>query len=88
MPRTQTVEEKSPPELRASAKTPPPKSTHTRPSTLPSLTGLRWSAALLVFLYHVSVVQYFGGKSASLVNWAFDAGNTGEIGRASCRERV
>ena len=48
-----------------------------RPSTLPSLTGLRWSAALLVFLYHVSVVQYFGGHSASLVDWAFGAGDVG-----------
>ena len=44
---------------------------------LPSLTGLRWSAALLVFLYHISVVQYFGGHSASLVDWAFDAGDIG-----------
>jgi len=48
-----------------------------RPHTLPSLTGLRWNAALLVFLYHVSVVQYFGGSAASLVNWAFGAGDVG-----------
>ena len=39
---------------------------HGRLSTLPSLTGLRWYAALLVFLYHVSVVQYFGGRPAML----------------------
>lgn len=48
-----------------------------RSPNLPSLTGLRWSAALLVFLYHISVVQYFGGHSASLVDWAFGAGNVG-----------
>lgn len=42
-----------------------------RRAALPSLTGLRWTAALLVFLYHVSVVQYFGGHPAPLVDWAF-----------------
>ncbi|HWG26225.1 acyltransferase [Actinospica sp.] len=41
------------------------------------MTGLRWSAALLVFLYHVSVVEYFGGPAASRVNWAFGAGDVG-----------
>src|SRR5262249_52008383 len=44
---------------------------------LPSLPGLRWTAALLVFLYHVSVVQYYGGVPASYVNWAFGAGDVG-----------
>jgi len=46
-------------------------------SSLPSLTGLRWYAALLVFLYHVSVVKYFGGRPAMLVEAAFDGGDTG-----------
>lgn len=51
---------------------------HDRLSTsLPSLTGLRWCAALMVFLYHVSVVQYFGGRPAMLVEAAFDGGDTG-----------
>ena len=51
---------------------------HDRLSTsLPSLTGLRWCAALMVFLYHVSVVQYFGGRPAMLVETAFDGGDTG-----------
>jgi peptidoglycan/LPS O-acetylase OafA/YrhL len=77
VPRTQAVDERSPSTLQAGTEIPPPDSTVNRLSTLPSLTGLRWSAALLVFLYHISVVQYYGGKSASLVNWAFDAGNTG-----------
>ncbi|MDH6137351.1 peptidoglycan/LPS O-acetylase OafA/YrhL [Kitasatospora sp. MAA4] len=45
--------------------------------SLPSLTGLRWTAALLVFLFHVNLVQYFGGRAGSLVNWAFSAGDTG-----------
>lgn len=48
-----------------------------RKADLPSLTGLRWSAALLVFLYHVSVVQYFGGPPAKLADTAFDAGDAG-----------
>lgn len=48
-----------------------------RRPALPSLTGLRWSAALLVFLYHVSVVEYFGGQPESYANWAFGAGDVG-----------
>ncbi|MER7337310.1 acyltransferase [Streptomyces sp. NPDC000075] len=48
-----------------------------RPVGLPSLTGLRWTAALMVFLYHVYVVEYFGGRSQGLVAAAFGAGNTG-----------
>ena len=44
---------------------------------LPSLTGLRWSAALLVFLYHVWVVQYFGGHAARPIERAFHAGDVG-----------
>lgn len=56
---------------------PPSRDSHRRLSTLPSLTGLRWYAALLVFLYHVSVVQYFGGRPALLVKAAFGPGETG-----------
>ena len=48
-----------------------------RRGALPSLTGLRWTAALLVFLYHVSVVQYYGGRPAHVWSSAFGAGNTG-----------
>ena len=54
-----------------------PGANRDRQSNLPSLSGLRWSAALLVFLYHVSVVQYFGGLSAVLVDIAFGAGDVG-----------
>ncbi|MFD8596367.1 acyltransferase family protein [Kitasatospora sp. NPDC059646] len=48
-----------------------------RPVALPSLTGLRWTAALMVFLYHVYVVEYFGGRMGSTLGFAFGAGNTG-----------
>ncbi|WP_079102227.1 acyltransferase [Streptomyces sp. TP-A0356] len=44
---------------------------------LPSLTGMRWTAALLVFVYHVRNFGYFGGEGARLVDWAFGAGATG-----------
>ncbi|MFD5416505.1 acyltransferase family protein [Streptomyces sp. NPDC127069] len=44
---------------------------------LPSLTGLRWTAALMVFLYHVYIVEYFGGRAQGLVGAAFAVGNTG-----------
>jgi peptidoglycan/LPS O-acetylase OafA/YrhL len=47
------------------------------PPPLPSLTGLRWVAALLVFGLHVHNFGYFGGTAGSLVNWAFGAGATG-----------
>ncbi|MFE3638930.1 acyltransferase family protein [Streptomyces sp. NPDC059168] len=51
---------------------PPPS----RPD-LPSLTGLRWIAALLVFGLHVNNFGYFGGESGRIVRWGFGAGATG-----------
>ncbi|WP_376778458.1 acyltransferase family protein [Kitasatospora kifunensis] len=48
-----------------------------RPVSLPSLTGLRWTAALMVFFYHVHVVEYFGGRVGDTLNYAFAVGNTG-----------
>jgi peptidoglycan/LPS O-acetylase OafA/YrhL len=45
--------------------------------SLPSLTGLRWMAALLVFGVHVHNLGYFGGRGGRLVAWAFGAGSTG-----------
>lgn len=45
--------------------------------SLPSLTGLRWMAALLVFGLHVNNFGYFGGKGGRLVAWGFGAGATG-----------
>ncbi|MEU6280986.1 acyltransferase [Streptomyces sp. NPDC047028] len=56
-----------------SATTSPPSS---RPS-LPSLTGLRWIAASLVFGLHVHNFNFFGGTGQRLVTWAFGAGSTG-----------
>ncbi|MEV0649208.1 acyltransferase [Phytomonospora sp. NPDC050363] len=45
---------------------------------LPSLTGMRWFAALLVFGLHVHVVRYFDGDGAGQpVRWLFGAGATG-----------
>ncbi|MEU7413601.1 acyltransferase [Streptomyces sp. NPDC042638] len=45
--------------------------------SLPSLTGLRWMAALLVFGLHVTNFGYFGGEAGRLVSWAFAPGATG-----------
>jgi peptidoglycan/LPS O-acetylase OafA/YrhL len=39
---------------------------------------MRWVAALLVFAYHVHVIQYFeAGWARRIVDWAFGAGVTG-----------
>ncbi|MEU6553475.1 acyltransferase [Streptomyces sp. NPDC046915] len=46
-------------------------------TTLPSLTGLRWVAALLVFGLHVHNFGYFGGTGGHVVTWAFGAGASG-----------
>ncbi|MGW4567312.1 acyltransferase family protein [Streptomyces sp. NPDC004561] len=45
--------------------------------SLPSLTGLRWMAAMLVFGLHVNNFGYFGGTGGHLVSWGFGAGATG-----------
>ncbi|MEU6671957.1 acyltransferase [Streptomyces sp. NPDC046727] len=45
--------------------------------SLPSLTGLRWMAALLVFGLHVNNFGYFGGRGGRLMFWGFGAGATG-----------
>jgi peptidoglycan/LPS O-acetylase OafA/YrhL len=74
---TQSVEEQTLNGLRSTAEVLLPEGGYHRLATLPSLTGLRWTAAFLVFLYHVTVVQYYGGHAATMVNWAFGAGNTG-----------
>ncbi|MEE1754915.1 acyltransferase family protein [Streptomyces sp. SP18CS02] len=44
---------------------------------LPSLTGMRWAAAFLVFLYHIKNFRYFGAEDHPLVNWAFGPGTVG-----------
>ncbi|MER5753329.1 acyltransferase [Streptomyces sp. NPDC002088] len=45
--------------------------------SLPSLTGLRWVAALLVFGLHVRNAGYFGGTGGRILTWGFGAGGTG-----------
>lgn len=59
--------------IHAEAATAPPAPV----SVLPSLTGMRWAAAFVVFSYHVRNFGYFGGESARIVDWAFGAGATG-----------
>lgn len=49
----------------------------TSAAALPSLTGMRWVAAFVVFVYHVRNFGYFAGESARIVDWAFGAGATG-----------
>ncbi|OII62449.1 acyltransferase [Streptomyces sp. CC53] len=44
---------------------------------LPSLTGMRWAAALVVFLFHLKNARYFGGDDLDLVVWAFGPGAVG-----------
>ncbi|MFF4974249.1 acyltransferase family protein [Streptomyces sp. NPDC001083] len=48
-----------------------------RPSSLPSLTGLRWVAAVLVFGLHVHNFGYFGGTGGRIMAWGFGAGANG-----------
>lgn len=56
-----------------------PTTTEGPPRTnLPSLTGLRWLAALLVFAFHVHVIEYFGkGDARDLIDRAFEPGIVG-----------
>ncbi|MFJ3306440.1 acyltransferase family protein [Streptomyces sp. NPDC086549] len=58
-----------------------PTTTKTSPSAsasaLPSLTGLRWVAALLVFGLHVHNFGYFGGAGGRIVTWGLGAGGAG-----------
>ena len=46
-------------------------------STLPSLTGMRWMAALLVFGLHLRNLGYLNGAPVDIIGWAFMAGATG-----------
>jgi len=44
---------------------------------LPSLTGLRWATAMLIFGHHVMAVEYFGGSAGVIWGNLFEAGKTG-----------
>ncbi|MEV7385559.1 acyltransferase [Streptomyces sp. NPDC091215] len=62
----------------ASAAAPPSRPRPAAPAaSLPSLTGLRWMAAVLVFGLHVHNFRYFGGTGARLMDWGFEAGASG-----------
>ncbi|MCC4247847.1 acyltransferase family protein [Microbacterium testaceum] len=50
----------------------PPAARH-----LPSLTGLRWLTAMLIFGHHIMAVEYFGGRAGDLWGFVFEAGKTG-----------
>ena len=49
---------------------------------LPSLTGLRWATAMLIFGHHLMAVEYFGGTPGVIWGNLFEAGKTG-TGNAS-----
>ena len=61
------------------AQTTPPSRPRTGPSaaTLPSLTGIRAAAALLVFGLHLRNLGYLNPSADSIASWAFNAGTTG-----------
>lgn len=44
---------------------------------LPSLTGLRWATAMLIFGHHLMAVEYFGGTAGDVWAFVFEAGKTG-----------
>ncbi|MDQ1075091.1 MULTISPECIES: acyltransferase [Microbacterium] len=44
---------------------------------LPSLTGLRWATAMLIFGHHLMAVEYFGGTPGVIWGTLFEAGKTG-----------
>jgi len=49
----------------------------TKPRDLPSLTGMRWAAALLVFGTHVRILGYFGGDTGHKVQTLLSPGSAG-----------
>jgi len=48
-----------------------------RVRNLPSLTGLRWATAMLIFGHHLMAVEYFGGTAGVVWGTLFEAGKTG-----------
>ncbi|MFB7497912.1 acyltransferase family protein [Streptomyces sp. NPDC056161] len=73
---TRTTRTTGTPPVTASSPAARPPATASAPS-LPSLTGLRWVAALLVFGLHVRNFHYFGGTGDRYVTWAFGPGASG-----------
>ncbi|MFF1653966.1 acyltransferase family protein [Streptomyces sp. NPDC058255] len=72
---TATKAPRTPPDTATATSTP-----HPPPAllpALPSLTGLRWVAALLVFGLHVQNFRYFGAAGDRILRWGFGAGAAG-----------
>lgn len=59
-------------DVRSVASARPPAARH-----LPSLTGLRWLTAMLIFGHHLMAVEYFGGRAGDVWGFVFEAGKTG-----------
>ncbi|MBV2357389.1 acyltransferase [Streptomyces sp. J2-1] len=74
---TATRTTRTPPARTGTASAPAKNAPPVPGTPLPSLTGLRWMAALLVFGLHVNNFGYFGGGAGRLVAWGFGAGATG-----------
>ncbi|MEU6371484.1 acyltransferase [Streptomyces sp. NPDC046931] len=70
---TATRAPRTPPATAIAAQSP----SHAPVSPLPSLTGLRWMAALLVFGLHVRNFGYFSGTGDRIMTWGFGSGATG-----------
>jgi len=48
-----------------------------RVRNLPSLTGLRWLTAMLIFGHHIMAVEYIGGRAGDVWQFVFEPGKTG-----------
>jgi len=56
---------------------PQPREAHGAARHLPSLTGLRWVTALLIFGHHIMAVEYFTGTAATIWLTVFKPGSVG-----------
>lgn len=70
-----TMTASAPTVQRAAAEAAPGPLSHVR--NLPSLTGLRWATAMLIFGHHIMAVEYFGGNAGVVWGVLFEAGKTG-----------
>ncbi|CAN3700429.1 O-acetyltransferase OatA [Microbacterium sp. MM2322] len=70
-----TMTASAPTVQRSAAEAAPGPLSHVR--NLPSLTGLRWATAMLIFGHHIMAVEYFGGNAGVVWGVLFEAGKTG-----------
>lgn len=61
----------------ATGPAPRPASDHRYGSRLPSLTGLRFVAAFVVFGFHLSIAHLVGGGPGAVIRWLFAPGAIG-----------